>query len=66
LTKTKENRIRRALAKRGYLLKKSRAAESIDNLGGYMIVDANQNAVVAGERFNLSLDDVEQFSREEN
>ena len=61
MTKTKENRIRRALAKRGYLLRKSRAEESIDNFGGYMIVDANYNAVIAGERFNLSLDDVEQF-----
>ena len=60
-TKARENRLRRRLAKMGYLLRKSRASESLDNFGGYMIVDAYRNYVVAGSRFDLDLDDLEQF-----
>ena len=42
-------------------MRKSRADISIDNFGGYMIVDVKTNAVIAGSRFNLDLDDVEEF-----
>jgi len=34
-----------------------------DHLGGFMIVDANRNLVAAGSRFDLELDDVEEFVR---
>ena len=60
-TKTRENRLRRRLAKMGYLLHKSRKGISLDNFGDYMIVDMCANCVIAGSRFNLDLDDVEQF-----
>jgi len=36
----------------------------VDNLGGYRIVDDYTNAIVAGEKFDLDLDDVEQFIKE--
>ncbi len=34
---------------------------SIDNLGGYQIVLESPNLVVAGMRFELDLDDVEEW-----
>ena len=60
--KARENRLRRWAGRLGYVLHKDRArAWSIDHLGGYMIVEANRNAVVRGERFEYSIDDVEAF-----
>lgn len=53
-----ESSIRRALNSAGYVLRKSRAPISSDNLGGYMIVDASGNYVAAGSRFELDLSDV--------
>ena len=32
---------------------------TLDNQGGYMILDPHTNTIVAGERYDLSLDDVE-------
>jgi len=61
--KTRENRARRQLAKEGYSLRKDRVrTNNVDHMGGYMIID-DQNAVVAGERFDFSLDDVDFFVR---
>lgn len=57
--KSLENKLRRALNKAGYVLHKSRRSISTDNLGGYMIVDLYGNYVVAGSRFDLSLEDVD-------
>ena len=62
--KTRENRARRQLARLGYQLRKDRARNySVDNQGGYMIVNLN-NVLEAGERFDLSLEDVERFIEE--
>lgn len=62
--KITEQRLRRALAKKGYKLHKSRARHwSLDNQQGYMIVNMN-NAVMAGGNYNLSLEDVEDFLNE--
>lgn len=61
--KTRENRLRRQLWKQlSCQLRKSRSSFSIDNLGGYSIIC--NGALVAGERFELDLDDVEQFIRD--
>lgn len=62
--KTREDRARKQLAKQGYSLKKSRAQTwTADNQGGYMIV---QNGIIqAGERFGMTLEDVEKFIAEE-
>lgn len=54
-----ESALRHRAAREGFSLRKSRARESVDNLGGWMIVDSNRNAVVAGERFDLTGEDVE-------
>lgn len=59
--KNREQRLRRALNKVGYALHKSRKSFSADNLGGYMVVDIYYNAVVAGSRYELDLDDVQEF-----
>jgi hypothetical protein len=40
---------------------KSRVALSLDNHGGYMLVNASRNAVVIGSRLNADLDEVEAF-----
>jgi len=62
-TTPRESRFRRSLAKDGMILRKSRSRTwTVDNHQGYMIVDADRNAVVAGGRFDLSLDDVEQWA----
>lgn len=53
-----ENKLRRALMREGFLLKKARGSLSIDNLGGYQIVNGLNNTIEAGERFDLSLVDV--------
>lgn len=56
--KNQEQKLRRALNKCGYSLHKSRRGISLDNLGGYMVVDQYSNVVVAGSRFDLGLEDV--------
>lgn len=39
-------------------VKSRRRTGSIDNLGGFQIVDVCQNAVVAGSRYDLTAEDV--------
>lgn len=61
--KTREARARRQLNRQGYTLHKSRVITTThDNQGGYMIVQSWNNAIEAGERFELSLEDVERFA----
>jgi hypothetical protein len=56
----RESRLRAALKRQGYRLRKDRAwTVSLDHQGGYMIVDPNRNLLVAGEHFDLDLDDVQ-------
>lgn len=63
-TKNREQRLRYALKKQGYYLIKSRArAWHEHDFGEYMIVD-ERNICIAGERFDLSLDEVEKFLAE--
>lgn len=56
--KVELNKIRRQLKKNGMRLSKSRNAVSIDNLGGYQIIDNDTNVVIDGLRNDLNLDDV--------
>lgn len=61
--KVRENRLRRMAERQGYMLQKSRRRDprAID-YGGYMIVDPNANAIVAGGEMNgysMSLDEVQ-------
>ena len=61
LEQRREARLRRLARSGGYRLHKSRRGYSIDNQGGYMIIDNYTNIIVQGSRFNLSLDDVEEW-----
>lgn len=55
--KSMEVRLRRAARKRGLRLVKSRARDiNIDNLGEFMLVDDRTNTVIAGERYNATLE----------
>lgn len=57
-----EKSLRKMASMEGYLLKKSDAnSTNADNLGGFMLVDAKTNAVVAGSRYELNELDVWKF-----
>lgn len=66
----RESSLRKKLDRRGHKLHKSRAAISADNFGGYQIIEMYAGYVVDGTRFELSLDDVEEwlsdYDREES
>jgi hypothetical protein len=50
-----ESRARRAAKRVGLIAKKSRwRAGSIDNHGGFMLIEPERNLCIAGERFDLS------------
>jgi hypothetical protein len=54
-----EQRARRAAKRIGLIAKKSRwRAGSIDNRGGFMLIEPYSNGVVCGSRFDLSAQDV--------
>jgi hypothetical protein len=59
--KMQENRLRRAAARAGYRMTKSRRRLSLDNFGDYMLLDASTNFPVIGFRFDADLDDVDHF-----
>jgi hypothetical protein len=62
--KNRENRIRRLARRHGCVLRKSRARKYVPTMndwGEFMVIEADRNLVVLGERFNASLDDIEWF-----
>ena len=62
-----EERVRRIAGQQGYELHRDRAGVwSFTHQGGWQIVDAERNWLVAGERFDLSLDAVEQWLAEDD
>ncbi|RKJ41107.1 hypothetical protein D7X94_04680 [Acutalibacter sp. 1XD8-33] len=61
--KAREDKARKQLDKQGYTLKKSRAQTyTANNQGGYMIVQ--DGIIQAGERYDMTLEDVEKFIAE--
>ena len=66
IIKSRESAVRRKLKQQGYKLRKSRNGYSGDNLGGYMIVSVLHNIIEAGERYDLSLADVEKWANEQD
>ena len=59
-TAAREARVRRALARDGLAIRKGRARTwSLDDQGGYMVIDPRRNAVVAGENYDLDLEALE-------
>lgn len=62
-----EQRVRRIARRQGYELHRDRAGVwSFNHQGGWRIVDAKRNWLVAGERFDLSLEDVDEWLAEED
>ncbi len=55
-------RLRHLAAKHDLGIQKSRCrSPHLNNLGGYMLFDVSRNAVVAGDRCDLDLDDMAAF-----
>ena len=60
--KTRESRVRRLAKRKGYHLSKSRQRDPEGSIAGYLILDPDTNACVAGGRDwfeKLSLEEVE-------
>ncbi len=58
--KVRENRARRTAALQGLALRKSRRRDSHAlDYGGYWLIEGEANAVVVGDLWGMSLDDVE-------
>ena len=53
-----DSQARRAAKRAGLAARKSRRHQSLDNFGGYMLVDPERNLVVAGSRFDLTAQEV--------
>jgi hypothetical protein len=63
--KSLEARARRAAHRAGLMAKKSRwRSDTVDNHGGFMLVDPYTNCVVEGARFQLSSEDVIEICQE--
>ena len=60
------DRVRRAAKRIGLVAKRSRAHFSIDNHGGYMLVDPYRHAVVAGSRYDLTAEEVIAYCADDN
>lgn len=57
-----DSRLRRLAKKSGYALRRSRSRiYSINNRGEYQIVDPFLNAIVAGEKYDLTASDVQDW-----
>ncbi len=64
--KARENLLRKRANRKGYNILKSRVQNlHADNLGEYMLVDRRLNSSVLGGRYDASLDDIEEFLRED-
>jgi hypothetical protein len=62
--RAREDYYRREVLNYGYVLRKDRARRrSPDHQGGYQLIDW-KNCIVAGQRFDLALDDVDFCCRE--
>jgi hypothetical protein len=60
--KRREDRARRTADRLGLAVRKDRAQTwSLNRQGGYRLVNPDLNIVVAGEQFDLTLDDLETF-----
>ena len=60
-----EARARRAAKRVGLIALKSRRRRgTIDNLGGFQLIEPRSNKIVAGERLDLTVEDVVGLCRE--
>jgi hypothetical protein len=61
MTTINESAVRSRARRAGYIVRKSRRAESLDNFGDFRLVDASLNGVVLGSRFDATLDEIHEF-----
>ncbi len=59
-----EQRARRLAQRVSLAARKSRGMLSLDNRGGFMLIDPEQNWIVAGEKFDLSPEGVISYCEE--
>lgn len=65
ITTTKDQNLRLAAQRRGFLLMKRRDKKYAPGLGdGYMILDAYSGAIVAGHRYDMTPENVRDFLNE--
>lgn len=58
----RENRIRKLAFRRGYRVRKDRARSlNLDHHGRFSLVDSDTGFVVRGVRFEVSLEEIENF-----
>ncbi|NBH80538.1 hypothetical protein D3Z52_20785 [Clostridiaceae bacterium] len=60
----RENKARKALAKLGYTMQERTNTVDPYHNGNYRILDSFTGNIVAGENFDLTLEDVEKFISE--
>ncbi|UVM17543.1 hypothetical protein LOY42_04320 [Pseudomonas sp. B21-023] len=61
-----EARVRMVAEREGYrAIKSTKRTLSVDNGGGFMLVEATTNRVEAGERFDMSAEQVLEFFKTE-
>ena len=66
VTEFSDSQARRAAKRIGLLARKSRwRRDTVDNHGGYMLIEPYHNLVVAGCRFDLTAADVVELCNEE-
>ena len=66
-TEQHEDRVRRIARQHGYELHKDKARVwSLAHQGGWQIVDAKRSWLIAGEKFDLQLEDVEAWLAEDD
>lgn len=64
--KQREDRARRRLRAQGLTVRKDRVRTwNCDHYGGYMVINAYTNYVEGGQRFDLTLEDLEQWAEAE-
>lgn len=65
ITTIKDQNLRLAAQRRGFLLMKRRDKKYAPGLGdGYMILDTYSGAIVAGQRYEMTPEDVRDFLNE--
>jgi hypothetical protein len=62
---TNESAVRSRAQRAGYIVRKSRRIQSLDNYGEYMLVEARSNFAVLGSRFDATLEDIADYIDEE-
>jgi hypothetical protein len=64
INKKQESRVRSLATRRGHRVLKSRQQIHLDNCGEYMLLRNDDNICVLGNRYDATLDDIEEYFRD--